>query len=63
MMPWKTNTTKIHPKIKFTVKLQKESRLNFLYISITKSNKKHDFSIFHKSPHTDTTINKMVIIA
>ncbi|XP_045466683.1 uncharacterized protein LOC123675373 [Harmonia axyridis] len=43
--------------MKFTVEEEMNSRINFLDISISKLNDTHNFSIFHKPTHTDTTIH------
>lgn len=52
---------KIHPNITFTSELEINNSINFLDLTITKINNKHDFSIYHKPSHTDTTIhNKSV---
>lgn len=47
----------IHNNIKFTIEKEINSSINFLDITIKKSENKHDFSIYHKPTHTDTTIH------
>lgn len=46
----------LHPKIKFTLEIEVNNSINFLDLTITKVNNKHQFSIFHKETHTDTII-------
>ena len=47
----------IHSNIKFTLEIEKDNSINFLDLTITRTNNKHGFSIFHKPSHTDTTIH------
>jgi hypothetical protein len=45
-----------HPKIKFKKELEQNNSLNFLDLTITKVDNKHDFQIYRKPTHTDTVI-------
>lgn len=47
----------LHPNIKFTLETEQNNSINFLDLTITKVNNKHEFSIFHKPSHTDITIH------
>lgn len=47
----------LHPNIIFTLEIEQNGSINFLDLTITKENNKHDFSIFHKPSHTDITIH------
>ena len=47
----------IHTNIKFTLEIKQNNSINFLDLTITKQNNKHDFSIFHKPSYTDITIH------
>ncbi|KAL3283515.1 hypothetical protein HHI36_006654 [Cryptolaemus montrouzieri] len=52
------NTPKnLHPKIKFTSEIEQNNSINFLDLTITRSNNKHQFLIYHKPSHTDITIH------
>ncbi|CAG9828424.1 unnamed protein product [Diabrotica balteata] len=43
--------------IEFTRETEQNQSINFLDIKIIRLKNKHDFSIFHKPTHTDTTIH------
>lgn len=45
-----------HPKIKFKKELEQNNSLNFLDLTISKVNNKHQFQIFRKPTHTDIVI-------
>lgn len=47
----------IHPKIKFKLELEQNNSINFLDLTITKVQGKHEFQIFRKPTHTDTVIH------
>lgn len=47
----------LHPNIKFTIEREIDNSIDFLDLTIKKENNKHNFSIFHKPTHTDTTIH------
>lgn len=47
----------VHSNIKFTIEMEQNNSINFLDLTISKINNKHDFSIFHKPSHTDITIH------
>lgn len=44
--------------IKFTLEIENNKSINFLDLTITRSQNKHIFKIYHKPTHTDITINK-----
>ncbi|CAH2089803.1 unnamed protein product [Euphydryas editha] len=50
------NLNNIHPKIKFKSELEQNHSINFLDLTITRVNNKHQFGIFRKPTYTDTTI-------
>lgn len=52
-----TYMNKIHEKIKFTLEKEIDQSLNFLDLTITRNNEKHDFKIYRKPTYTDTTIH------
>lgn len=47
----------LHPNIKFTMEIEENKKLNFLDLTLDRTDNTHQFSIFHKPSHTDTTIN------
>lgn len=47
----------LDPNIQFTIETEENNSINFLDLTITKINKKHDFSIYRKPTHTDTIIH------
>lgn len=47
----------LHRNIKFTLEIEKDKTINFLDLTITTKNNKHDFAIYHKPSHTDITIH------
>lgn len=51
------NLNAVHENIKFTVEKENEGTLNFLDLTITRINKKHEFKIFRKPTYTDITIH------
>ncbi|XP_074039195.1 uncharacterized protein [Leptinotarsa decemlineata] len=46
----------LHPKIKFTLEIEQDNKLNFLDLTITKTYNKLDFSIYRKPTQTDHVI-------
>ena len=52
---------KLHPNIKFTMEMEQNNSINFLDLTITKSNNKLEFSIFHKPTQTDMVIHNSSI--
>jgi hypothetical protein len=46
----------IHPKIKFTMEVESQHKINFLDLTISHSSNKHEFSIFRKPTQTDNII-------
>lgn len=51
----------IHPNIEFSIEIEQDKSINFLDITITRLQNKHEFSIFRKPSHTDTTIHSSSI--
>ena len=47
----------INPNISFTTVIEQNMSLNFLDLTIKIGNNKHEFNIYHKPTHTDTTIH------
>lgn len=47
----------VHPNIKFTIETETNKSINFLDLTISHHGKKHEFAIYHKPTHTDTTIH------
>lgn len=47
----------IHTKIKFTLESENNNSINFLDLTIIRTNNNLEFSIYHKPSHTDLTIN------
>jgi hypothetical protein len=47
----------IHSNIKFTREIKQNQSINFLDLKIIRIENKHEFSVFHKPIHTDTTIH------
>jgi len=49
---------KLHPRIQFTSEVEINNALNFLDITITNRNNKHNFSIYRKPTQSDMVIHK-----
>ena len=47
----------LHQNIKFTIEIEQDHSINFLDLTISIKNNKHDFKIFHKPSYTDITIH------
>lgn len=47
----------LHNKIEFTLEHEQNKSINFLDLHIENVNNKHEFSIYHKPTHTDTTLH------
>jgi len=45
----------ITPRLNFTLELEKDNKLNFLELTITKTDKNLSFDIYRKHTSTDTT--------
>lgn len=46
----------LHPKIKFTLELEVDKALNFLDLTVSRIDNRHDFQIYRKPTYTDVTI-------